>query len=213
METNVDYMRDGAIPQQNATAEEYQFITYVDNSHEQHQLKTERLIRYKGMALSESQFKSRNSDTLDIDNNDDMLQEDMLKQCINHKLEGNQAFQDGNYAQAVLYYSLAIDKSSSKSNIQYAERHMCYANRSACFLKLGEHEKALNDANECIALNEEYVKGKFRKGLALHAMGKYVDAMPLLVECLKHEPKNKQVKQALTFCEYRLDMERRKRNE
>ena len=56
METNVDYIRDGATAKNNVTREECQFITFVDKQSKA--LNTERLIRYKGMALPESEFKA-----------------------------------------------------------------------------------------------------------------------------------------------------------
>jgi len=57
------------------------------------------------------------------------------------------------------------------------------------------------------------VKGVFRKGLALHAMGRYREAIDALAKAQKVEPKNKQIKQALQFAEVRLHQEMRKRME
>jgi len=131
-------------------------------------------------------------------------------QAEQHKLEGNDAFLQGEYAQAILFYSMAIDKVQSLANGGGLE-HLCLANRSACFLKMGHHEKALADANKCVDIEPTYIKGVFRKGMALHAMGSYEEALPVLGQSLKMEPNNKQVKQALQFCEAKLQMEMRKR--
>lgn len=74
--------------------------------------------------------------------------------------------------------------------------HMCYSNRAACFLKLGQLEKALMDADNCIATAPaEFVKGHFRRGLALHAMGKYADALPSLGKALRLEDPKKKVRE------------------
>lgn len=81
--------------------------------------------------------------------------------------------------------------------------YKCYANRAFCFQKLGQHEKAEADARKCIELKPEFVKGHFRLGLALHAMGKYFEALPALGKALELEPKNKAIKQALGFAEMR----------
>uniref|UniRef100_A0A7S0GC99 Uncharacterized protein n=1 Tax=Proboscia inermis TaxID=420281 RepID=A0A7S0GC99_9STRA len=96
---------------------------------------------------------------------------------------------------------------------QLFPRHVTLSNRSACFLKLGHHEKALADGTEAELLNPQYVKGIFRRGLALHAMKEYQEAIPVLARALAIEPKNKQIKQALQFAEVRMQQEYRKRME
>ena len=48
-----------------------------------------------------------------------------------------------------------------------------YSNRSAAYLKMGDNENALKDAEKCISLNADFHKGYSRKGAALHAMKKY----------------------------------------
>jgi len=146
-----------------------------------------------------------------------------IKEAEQHKLEGNDAFKQGEYAQAVLFYTMAIDKVKG-SNLPPKEdvggggggykpslQAACLANRSACFLKLGHHEKALSDGAECAELEPEYIKGHFRRGLALHATGCYKDALGEFVKALEIEPKNKQVKDAMKFSEVKLEMEMRER--
>lgn len=112
------------------------------------------------------------------------------------KAKGNEAFTSGEYAQAVLYYTLALDHaaglpdassaaeilssasaSSSTKLEQLFPRHIVLSNRSACFLKLGHHEKALKDGADATRLDPTYVKAMFRKGLALHAMGQVSDTI------------------------------------
>jgi len=146
------------------------------------------------------------------------------------KAKGNEAFTSGEYAQAVLYYTMAIDRAaelpdatsvteklsgggslSSPKLEQLFPRHIVLSNRSACFLKLGHHEKALKDGTDAELLDPTYVKGIFRKGLALHAMGRYQEAIKSLSSAQKLEPKNKQIKQALQFAEVRMTQEMRKR--
>lgn len=146
------------------------------------------------------------------------------------KAKGNEAFTSGEYAQAVLFYTLALDRAADlpdkpdvdeklegrKSDPDLKPlypRHVILSNRSACFLKLGHHEKALKDGSDASTLEPTYVKGVFRKGLALHAMGNYREAIDVLAAAQKIEPKNKQIKQALTFAEVRMTQEIRKRME
>jgi FK506-binding protein 8 len=62
-----------------------------------------------------------------------------------------------------------------------------------------------------LQINPSNVKANFRKGLALHASGQYKEALPVLAAAAKIEPSNKQIQQALKFCEVRLEQEHRKR--
>ncbi|KAL7444857.1 hypothetical protein ACHAXM_009682 [Skeletonema potamos] len=156
--------------------------------------------------------------------------EAIVSSIENQKAKGNEAFTAGEYAQAILLYTMALDEAAqlpdapnvaekigssevSEPLQQLFPRHVVLSNRSACFLKLGHHEKALKDGSDAEILNPTYVKGVFRKGLALHAMGRYREAIDALAKAQKVEPKNKQIKQALQFAEVRLHQEMRKRME
>ena len=141
----------------------------------------------------------------------------IVAECEQNKTRGNEAFAAGEYGQALLLYTLALDKADElpdkdvPGDRQLFPRHIVLANRSAAFLKLGDHEKALNDATKAQNLNPTYVKGIFRRGLALHAMGRYQEAIEALAAAYKLEPKNKQIKEALQFAEVRMTQEMRKR--
>ncbi|KAK1732871.1 tetratricopeptide repeat protein [Skeletonema marinoi] len=156
--------------------------------------------------------------------------EAIVSSIEDQKAKGNEAFTSGEYAQAILLYTMALDEAARLPDVssvteklsssvisepleQLFPRHVILSNRSACFLKLGHHEKALKDGSDAEILNPAYVKGVFRKGLALHAMGRYREAIDALAKAQKVEPKNKQIKQALQFAEVRLHQEMRKRME
>ena len=277
LETNADYIKDGAKTVGNATAEEVQFITSVVNG----QLVTEKILttgETKGMKqgarrMTERELKvlekkkSQIEEALDEklkgmitikDGNgnvkiasareekagDDEDEEEVVEEVYasttkeeidaivtsieEQKAKGNEAFTSGEYAQAVLFYTMALDRAadlpdatsvneklngngSSTDLEQLFPRHIVLSNRSACFLKLGHHEKALKDGSAAELLDGLYVKGSFRKGLALHAMGNYQEAIKSLAKAEKLEPKNKQIKQALQFAEVRMTQEMRKR--
>ncbi|KAL7531682.1 hypothetical protein ACHAXR_004174 [Thalassiosira sp. AJA248-18] len=155
--------------------------------------------------------------------------EGIITSIEEQKAKGNEAFTAGEYAQAVLFYTMSLDRaaelpdaisvteklsngnSSSPKLEQLFPRHIVLSNRSACFLKLGHHEKALKDGADAEVIEPTYVKGIFRKGLALHAMGRYQEAIKALASAQKLEPKNKQIKQALQFAEVRMHQEMQKR--
>jgi hypothetical protein len=138
---------------------------------------------------------------------------EILDECEILKTRGNEAFGAGEYGQAILHYSLCLDKASELPNARLFPQDVVYSNRAAAFLKLGQHDKAELDSQNALDINPDNIKALFRKGLALHASGRYLEALPVLARAHKVEPKNKQVKQALQFCEVRMEQERRKRLE
>jgi tetratricopeptide (TPR) repeat protein len=142
----------------------------------------------------------------------------VVKESEKNKARGNEAFGAGEYAQAILLYSLALDKAEELPDADDPSpkkplfpRDVTLCNRSACFLKMGEHERAEADAKKAKGLNPSNVKAHFRQGLALHAMKQYEMAIPILAQAHKMEPKNKQIKEALQFAEVRMTQEMRKR--
>jgi len=85
------------------------------------------------------------------------------------KAAGNAALQAGKLSEAITNYTKAIDLDGSN--------HVYFSNRSAAYLKKGEGNNALEDANSCIALNPQFAKGYSRKGAALHALKRYNDSI------------------------------------
>lgn len=139
----------------------------------------------------------------------------IVAECQADKTKGNEAFGAGEYAQAILQYSLALDKTEQLKDLDTTGKKgdlvpcdVLFTNRAACFLKLGEHEKAREDADKALEVNSDNLKAHFRRGMALHAMGQYELALPSLVTALRGQPKNSQILQAIQFCERRLAMNR-----
>lgn len=86
------------------------------------------------------------------------------------KERGNEKFKTGQYQAAVEAYSesLAIDPN----------QHLCYSNRSAAYLKLGNSaEQALADAEKCVALAPDWAKGYSRLAAALQELKRWQDAV------------------------------------
>ncbi|CAD6268665.1 unnamed protein product [Miscanthus lutarioriparius] len=75
------------------------------------------------------------------------------------KLEGSKAYNKKDYSTAVKLYSVAIMKSDSGDAT-------LLSNRSLCFIKMGEGDKALVDAEACRALQPYWPKARFRQGIA-----------------------------------------------
>jgi len=109
------------------------------------------------------------------------------------RLEGNSAFKASDFLQAAVYYTKAIDLCG--------DMHVVWANRAQCWLKTGQPEKALDDAVRCTELAPDFAKGWFRKGMALHALQRYGQAIPALVEAERLDPKNQQIPEAIKMAQ------------
>jgi tetratricopeptide (TPR) repeat protein len=118
-----------------------------------------------------------------------------LGRAETRKERGNVSFKEGDYPQAAAHYTSALALNPS--------HHVALANRSACFLKMGEHDKALADAETCVASAPEFVKGHFRRGLSLHALSRFGEAAAALEVAERLDPKNAQIKEALRMASFK----------
>jgi len=78
------------------------------------------------------------------------------------KAQGNAAFSAKRWKEAIDHYTKAMEQDPFD--------HVFCSNRSACYAESEEFEKALRDAERCIALNPQFAKGysrQARKGLEL----------------------------------------------
>ena len=75
--------------------------------------------------------------------------------------KGNQAFQHGNYLQAIQLYTEGIN-SCSEDGVD----EKFYTNRSLCYRRLGENMRSLEDATEGIRINPLFWKGHAFRSLA-----------------------------------------------
>jgi len=102
---------------------------------------------------------------------------------------GKQAFQSKDFAAAVAAYTEAIEKDGADF------KH--FSNRSACYAELGKFDEALSDAEKCISLNKDWVRGYTRKGLALHRQYKMTEAEEAYKEALQRDPTSEIAKRGL----------------
>lgn len=84
------------------------------------------------------------------------------------KGEGNKFFAAKNYTKAIEKYSEAV--AADPSN------HIFYSNRCAAYAGMGNHEAAAADANMCVRIAPDFVKGYFRLASAYMSLQNYVDA-------------------------------------
>merc|ERR1712130_204378 len=88
---------------------------------------------------------------------------------VEAKDEGNVLFKQGKHIEAIDKYTEAIKRNP--------KNHIAYSNRAACYMKLMNWEKALNDCNRCIKTNETFMKAYIRKGRIQSYLKQYKKAL------------------------------------
>eukprot|EP00759_Apiculatamorpha_spiralis_P007273 PhF_6_TR14267/c0_g1_i1/m.22946 len=96
------------------------------------------------------------------------------------KKKGNQAFNAGQFDDAIAHYTTAINYGDSP------QQDVLFSNRAACYLSLKQFEKALEDANLCIQWNPTNGKGHYRKYLALKELKRPLQAQDALRITARH---------------------------
>jgi len=106
---------------------------------------------------------------------------------------GNDMFRANDFMQAAMHYTESVQLDPAVGAV--------WANRSQCWLKLGDYERALADAVRCTEVEPANPKGWFRKGVSLHAMQRFPEALPALLEAERREPQSKQVAEAIRMAQ------------
>jgi tetratricopeptide (TPR) repeat protein len=117
---------------------------------------------------------------------------------------GNEAFKQGDHKQAAVFYTESI--------LIYDKDPAVFSNRAQCFLKMGQHDKALQDAEACIALDDKFVKGYFRKGLAAIALDRFEEGALAMAKVLDLEPNNKDAQASLQMAQIKAHRARMAQN-
>ncbi|CAL8376613.1 unnamed protein product [Gadus morhua 'NCC'] len=109
--------------------------------------------------------------------NNNPTYEDNVKISTELAMLGNQHASAGRYDMAVQYFTAAIKYNPKEFKL--------FGNRSFCFEKLQEYEKALTDAQLSINMSPGWDKGLYRMGRALVGLKRYEEAASTYKEVLK----------------------------
>lgn len=107
-----------------------------------------------------------------------------------YKAEGNKYFAAKDFEKAIEQFTLAIEASESPN-------HVLYSNRSACYASLKNFPKALEDAEQCVAINGSWAKGYNRVGAAQYGLSNFDDAQQAYNKALELDPTNAMAKSGL----------------
>jgi len=99
-----------------------------------------------------------------------------------YKEKGNAEFKAGNYEKAIENYTYATEMDP--------KNHIFYTNRSMCYAQMKKWDKSLRDADKSVALNSNWDKGHYRRGVALAAMGSNQEAVGAFETCCRLAPAN-----------------------
>ncbi|KAI8915359.1 STIP1 homology and U box-containing protein 1-like protein [Powellomyces hirtus] len=92
----------------------------------------------------------------------------MAASADDHKLRGNVFFMQQLYDDAIREYGIAIVRNPSVPAY--------YTNRALCFIRMGQHDRAIADAEKAIDLDSTLAKGHYLMGQALLLDNNRLDA-------------------------------------
>ncbi|CAK5025063.1 unnamed protein product [Meloidogyne enterolobii] len=108
------------------------------------------------------------------------------------KTRGNELFKKGDYPGAMKHYNEALKRNP--------DNHVLYSNRAACYTKLMEFQRAIDDCDTCIKRDPKFVKAYIRKGAALYAMREYSRAQKAYEDAMTIDPNNQEAIEGFTNC-------------
>lgn len=120
-------------------------------------------------------------------------EEERKQKAALKRQSGNEMFRASDFLQAAMEYTAALELDPTMSAL--------YANRAQCWLKLGNHDNALEDSIKTTEVDPSNAKGWFRKGMSLHSMKRYPEAIPAFLEAEKLDPSNKQIQEAIKMAQ------------
>ncbi|XP_078055148.1 tetratricopeptide repeat protein 12 [Mustelus asterias] len=96
------------------------------------------------------------------------------------KEKGNAAFDKGDYATAVQYYTDGLEK--------LRDFQALYTNRAQAYIKLGKYEEAITDCEWALKCNENCIKAYVHMGKANLSLKKYEEARQCYQKILEIDP-------------------------
>ncbi|KAJ2723310.1 hypothetical protein GGI07_002738 [Coemansia sp. Benny D115] len=125
------------------------------------------------------------------------LAADERKEAEEWKEKGNVEYKKENWTQALDYYRTGLGYDMYNPKL--------HGNACMTLIKLKRWSQALKHAEQCIALEPQWAKGYYMKGLVLSNESKIDQALVALKKAAEIDPKNEQIKALLSEVGDRVD--------
>ena len=122
------------------------------------------------------------------------------------KATANELFGSGQHQQACAHYDLGRNalEGVTSDEVSAEERHQLeelslalHLNGAACALRTERHAEALTLCDAALVLSPKSTKARYRRGVALRALGREAEAEAAFAEVLKVEPRNREASEQL----------------
>uniref|UniRef100_A0A8W8IG72 Serine/threonine-protein phosphatase 5 n=1 Tax=Magallana gigas TaxID=29159 RepID=A0A8W8IG72_MAGGI len=127
------------------------------------------------------------------------LSDEVKKKAEELKEKANEYFKNGDYSQAITYYSQAIEQNP------YVAAY--YGNRSFAHIKTESFGYALSDASKALQLDKNYIKAYYRRASANMALGKFKVALKDFESVVKVRPNDKDARAKFNECKKIVQMQ------
>ncbi|TWW76381.1 peptidyl-prolyl cis-trans isomerase FKBP4 isoform X1 [Takifugu flavidus] len=141
----------------------------------------------------------------------EMNSEEKLEQSCIVKEKGTQYFKEGKYKQAALQYKKIISWLEHESGLSEEDekkakalRLAAHLNLAMCFLKMNEPNKALENCDQALELDESNEKALFRRGEALFGLNEFDRAKNCFQQVVELYPANRAARSQVSICQKRI---------
>nr|CAB3267323.1 tetratricopeptide repeat protein 1-like [Phallusia mammillata] len=132
--------------------------------------------------------------------------EDLKKESLEFKKDGNEQFKQQKYTEAHDLYTRGLQRCPKCFKI---ERSVLFSNRAACYKNMDKNKEAIKDCSEAIALNPKYVRVLLRRAQLYEDTEKLDEALGDYKSVIEIDPSVQQAREACM----RLPQQINERNE
>jgi len=125
----------------------------------------------------------------------------LIEEC---KRRAKSSLSAKNFPEAIALYTKAVEVCPKDKPEHANALAILHSNRSLAYLSMNKIKEAREDADRAIAVDPTYLKGHFRKVMALIAATEYGAARQLIVECLERQPNDPDLVKQLAVVEEKL---------
>ncbi|CAH9131406.1 unnamed protein product [Cuscuta epithymum] len=135
--------------------------------------------------VDEAKEAAEHAARLDSNNKEASIVAMKMRAVANARSNGNELFKAGRFSEACKAYGEGLDHDPYNA--------VLLSNRAACWTKLEQYEKALEDCNAALAFRPSFTKARFRRCDCLFKMGELEACIQDCEALVKEFPENEEV--------------------